>query len=78
MITSSFIFIPGIGEKTEEYLWKSGILSWDDFKKTDVPFLNETKKESLKITWSWGERRSIEKIPRFCREFTSRRKLEII
>jgi len=31
MITSSFIFIPGIGEKTEEYLWKSGILSWDEF-----------------------------------------------
>ncbi len=47
MITSSFIFIPGIGEKTEEYLWKSGILSWDDFKKTDVPFLNETKKRII-------------------------------
>jgi hypothetical protein len=47
MITSSFIFIPGIGEKTEEYLWKSGILSWDDFKKTDVPFLNEPKKRII-------------------------------
>jgi len=47
MITSSFIFIPGIGEKTEEYLWKSGILSWDDFKITDVPFLNETKKRII-------------------------------
>jgi len=47
MITSSFIFIPGIGEKTEECLWKSGILSWDDFKKADVPFLNETKKRII-------------------------------
>ena len=47
MITSSFIFIPGIGEKTEEYLWKSGILTWDDFKKTDAPVLNETKKRII-------------------------------
>ena len=47
MITSSFIFIPGIGEKTEERLWKSGILTWDDFKKADVPFLNETKKRTI-------------------------------
>ena len=47
MITSSFIFIPGIGEKTEERLWKSGILTWDDFKKADVPFLNETKKRII-------------------------------
>ncbi len=47
MITSSFIFIPGIGEKTEEYLWKSGVLTWDDFKKADVPFLNETKKRII-------------------------------
>ena len=47
MITSSFIFIPGIGEKTEERLWKSGVLTWDDFKKADVPFLNETKKRII-------------------------------
>ncbi len=46
MITSSFIFIPGIGEKTEERLWKSGVLTWNDFKKADVPFLNETKKKN--------------------------------
>jgi len=47
MITSSFIFIPEIGEKTEERLWKSGVLTWDDFKKADVPFLNETKKRII-------------------------------
>jgi uncharacterized protein YprB with RNaseH-like and TPR domain/predicted nuclease with RNAse H fold len=47
MITSSFIFIPGIGEKTEERLWKSGVLTWNDFKKADVPFLNETKKRII-------------------------------
>jgi len=33
MIKSTFIFIPGIGEKTEEYLWKKSILTWDDLKE---------------------------------------------
>lgn len=33
MIKSTFICIPGIGEKTEEYLWSKGILTWDIFRK---------------------------------------------
>jgi uncharacterized protein YprB with RNaseH-like and TPR domain/predicted nuclease with RNAse H fold len=33
MIKSTFIFIPGIGKKTEENLWKKGILTWDDLKE---------------------------------------------
>ena len=32
MIKSTFIFIPGIGKKTEELLWKKGILTWNDLK----------------------------------------------
>lgn len=33
MIKNSFIFIPGIGKKTEEYFWESGIHTWNDFKE---------------------------------------------
>ena len=31
MIKNTFIHIPGIGPKTEQGLWQSGIHSWDDF-----------------------------------------------
>jgi uncharacterized protein YprB with RNaseH-like and TPR domain len=31
MIRNSFILLDGVGYKTEERLWKNGILSWDDF-----------------------------------------------
>ncbi len=34
MIKSTFIFIPGIGKKTEEKLWKKGILTWEDLKES--------------------------------------------
>jgi uncharacterized protein len=30
MIKNTFLFIPKIGRKTEENMWKNGILSWDD------------------------------------------------
>lgn len=33
MIKSSFIMIPGIGVVTEENLWRTGILTWDDIKE---------------------------------------------
>lgn len=47
MITSSFIFIPGIGKKTERYLWEKGILSWDDFKKANVPLQSRNKRRII-------------------------------
>ena len=31
MLKNTFIHIPGIGVKTEERLWYSGVLDWDDF-----------------------------------------------
>ncbi len=37
MLRTSFCFIPGIGEKTEQDLWRQGILSWDDL--ADAAFL---------------------------------------
>lgn len=30
MLRNSFIFIPGVGEKTERSLWNNGIYTWDD------------------------------------------------
>ena len=47
MIKNSFIFIPGIGEKTEQYLWQNGILTWDDLEKIYLPRLNNTKREVI-------------------------------
>lgn len=31
MIENTFLHIPGIGPKTEQHLWKSGIRNWNDF-----------------------------------------------
>ncbi len=30
MLKNTFIHLPGIGEKTERHLWKSGIITWTD------------------------------------------------
>ncbi len=42
---NSFIFLPGIGEKTEKNYWKSGYTHWDHLK--DSGKLNESKRELL-------------------------------
>ncbi len=34
MLQSTFIHLPGIGSHREKLLWKSGILTWDDFSRT--------------------------------------------
>src|SRR5208283_4511756 len=31
MIQNTFLFIPGIGQVTEEVLWKNGVINWNDF-----------------------------------------------
>ena len=44
MIKSTFTFIPGIGEKTEEDLWRKGIFTWNDLKKgMSLSALNGTR-----------------------------------
>lgn len=32
MLRNSFLFIPGIGEKTEARLWQSNVITWDDLQ----------------------------------------------
>lgn len=36
MLTSTFIHLPGIGLKKERALWEAGILTWDDFERSQV------------------------------------------
>ena len=47
MIKNSFIFIPGIGEKTEQYLWRKGILTWNDLERIHLSILNRTKRKII-------------------------------
>lgn len=35
MIRNTFCILDGIGEKTERKLWRSGVLTWDDFLDAD-------------------------------------------
>lgn len=49
MIRNTFIFVPGIGTKTEEYFRKKGILTWHDFrKKMDTTNLGMNKRNIVK------------------------------
>jgi len=49
MITNTFTFIPGIGKKTEEYLWRDGILTWDDLEsKISLSHINRVKNRIIK------------------------------
>jgi uncharacterized protein YprB with RNaseH-like and TPR domain len=51
MIRNSFIMLDGVGEKTEQLLWKKGILSWDDFIASDkVPRIIRTRKRLYEET----------------------------
>lgn len=45
MIRNTFSILSGIGERLEKRLWRSGILTWDDFINTsDLNFMNPNKK----------------------------------
>lgn len=47
MLNNTFIHIPGIGRKTEERFWASGIRSWDDFVEPLPIQLPPAKKEFI-------------------------------
>lgn len=45
MIRNTFSILNGIGEKLERKLWRSGILTWDDFiNASDISFISPYKK----------------------------------
>jgi len=49
MLRNSFIHIPGVGPKTEKYIWNRGIFSWKDFlSKSKNLGLSTEKTEQIK------------------------------
>ena len=44
-IENSFVFIPGVGEKTEKKYWKNGYTHWDHLKESGK--LSDNKKEHV-------------------------------
>lgn len=48
MIKNTFIFIPGIGYKTEEKLWKEGIIKWHQFALNNNSFISSNKRKIIK------------------------------
>ena len=43
MLEHTFIHIPGIGPKTERYLWRNGILTWKHFLSNKKSLLSHTR-----------------------------------
>lgn len=49
MLKSSFIHIPGVGTKTERYIWQKGVFAWEDFMVNyDKLELPGAKKERIR------------------------------
>lgn len=48
MLKNTFIHTPGIGMKSEQKIWSSGIYSWNDLLKGNLPLFTPTKREILK------------------------------
>jgi uncharacterized protein YprB with RNaseH-like and TPR domain len=48
MLENTFCHVPGIGYKTEQRLWQSGILSWRDALSSQAPLLSESRSASLR------------------------------
>ena len=47
MLNKSFLHIPGIGLKTENRIWQSGISNWNDFLKNPPDFLSCGKRDLI-------------------------------
>jgi len=48
MIRNTFSILNGIGERLEKRLWRTGILTWDDFiSARDIGFISPCKKEGF-------------------------------
>jgi len=48
MLKNTFVHVPGIGIKSEQKIWSSGVQSWDDLDKGDLSFAVRIRKEHLK------------------------------
>jgi hypothetical protein len=48
MLKNTFLHIPGLGLKSEQRIWSSGIHSWDDLLKEDVACFSPKRMDFLK------------------------------
>lgn len=49
MVRKTFIFVPGVGNKTEEYLWQNGVTTWSQLSdRRLLPHLSSNKKTFIK------------------------------
>jgi len=48
MLKNTFIHTPGIGTKSEQKIWSSGIYSWNDLLKGNLSLFTPTKRDTLK------------------------------
>ena len=48
MVRKSFIFVPGVGHKTEQYLWQHGVTSWSQLRDgKQLPRISSNKKAHI-------------------------------
>ncbi|UCD33166.1 MAG: ribonuclease H-like domain-containing protein [Desulfobacterales bacterium] len=47
MLKNTFVHIPGIGIKTEQRFWGSGILGWEDFNQNCPMRLSQSRKDTI-------------------------------
>src|SRR5438552_2506078 len=49
MVRKSFIFVPGVGHKTEQYLWRHGVTSWSQLSDgRHLPRISYNKKTHIR------------------------------
>ena len=79
MLTSSFIFLPGIGPVTERRWWQEGVLNWNQFlAQPAIPGLSTARKrwydDELRAAQSSAEQGRFHQLAaRFPRRESSRR-----
>ena len=57
MIKNSFIFLPGIGIRKEQQLWKQGVKDWADFLRADrVSGISPGRKKSYDLIIAQAQR----------------------
>lgn len=48
-LRNSFLFLDGVGERTERQLWQSGITHWDEFHRSKLPAIHHSSIDELSI-----------------------------
>ena len=68
MIRNSFLHIPGIGPKTEQRLWESGIHCWDDFTVDGAARLQQSRTDAIRAALELSRRQMDSGHPKFFSE----------